>query len=598
MAKARLRDVYLFFHTAFLNPNHPTNASTIESVGQDYDAKSLSRRGQAQKVLLTVIAAGEKVDKLIESNEAREREHGPLPEGPGGNSVLYERCRERCNHYRILLAAQRDYDAELQALEELQKAQKSFDYCGLHVRERRHNNELHIKKTERRLAEFVRTMTELRKRPAANPNKAPYSPPRDEDKDEARESAKRGVTEHPFVEDGTQGLLGNWTSAGYIGGGMAAAALWLDLDEQGRIRQRVVRKDTYFSANALSDATRWKGDPKVPSEREPLEWYCQRTVQGCQGAKNVVQALGCKVDLDRLRYRLYTAWCPFGDTEELIYRADKQGEIVPEAFLWMVFSALVDCGMIMEHGNTDSVARADGKQIVHRDLKPQNVFLDLADTSSWPRYAQPKLGDFGLAFETSEDDPLNPLIWNRGGGTLGFLPPEQRSYIDRRTREPVDAFKLLAHTNVWGVGAIMWSFVHGGQPHPDWQPDYLPGGKMTYGISDKAKKAYSDELLECIEECLSFNPAERPSFAELRESIEGVLEDGEDDDGSMSTYMRWAKDGVQVERPAEELTGLKSEMYKIGMTLPSPAQQRQSGGGGQAEEDSEAESTDIIMGSG
>ena len=36
----------------------------------------------------------------------------------------------------------------------------------------------------------------------------------------------------------------------------------------------------------------------------------------------------------------------------------------------------------------------------------------------------------------------------------GYLPPEQRAYVDRTTGEPIDAFQLLAHTNVWGDAFI------------------------------------------------------------------------------------------------------------------------------------------------
>ena len=77
--------------------------------------------------------------------------------------------------------------------------------------------------------------------------------------------------------------------------------------------------------------------------------------------------------------------------------------------------------------------------------------LDLKSASTWPMYPQPKLGDFGLAIETWDNDDLNPLVYNLGAGTLGYFPPEQRRYEDRQTGEPIDAFKLLAHTNVVSI---------------------------------------------------------------------------------------------------------------------------------------------------
>jgi serine/threonine protein kinase len=53
---------------------------------------------------------------------------------------------------------------------------------------------------------------------------------------------------------------------------------------------------------------------------------------------------------------------------------------IPEAWAWMTFSALVECGLAME---TDaSTEDRTPTQIVHRDLKPANVYLDLATEKS------------------------------------------------------------------------------------------------------------------------------------------------------------------------------------------------------------------------
>lgn len=63
-------------------------------------------------------------------------------------------------------------------------------------------------------------------------------------------------------------------------------------------------------------------------------------------------------------------------------------------------------------------------------------------------------GDFGLAFVTDEKRPLNPQSYNYGAGTSGFKAPEQMAYANSETAEPMDDWKLLDHTNVYGKVAM------------------------------------------------------------------------------------------------------------------------------------------------
>ena len=367
-------------------------------------------------------------------------------------------------------------------------------------------------------------------------------------------------------------FTGSWICTGMLGGGMADAALWIQLNEDETVLSRVVRKDTHLSAGEWTDASRWAGDPKTPAGRVPLEYHCQKKVQESSEARNAVQASKCEVDVKRLQYRLYSHYCPYGDLGGFIKR-NARNKPIPEAWIWMVFAALVDCGLIMERGGIEELPDEQWKQVVHRDLKPANTFLDLEDADSWPLYPKPRLGDFGLAFETWEDDELNPLIWNRNVGTRGFKAPEQCRFIGCETREPVHAFQLLAHTNVWGVGMIIWSLVHKFVPSSGNQPSYLPGGIFEYSMHRDLKKAYSAELVSMIADCIKFDPAARPSFAQLRDRIETFIAGEEGVYDSLPLYIQSARDGVQEVNDGQDLLGVPPERDMIGMAfqhLPLP----------------------------
>ena len=179
------------------------------------------------------------------------------------------------------------------------------------------------------------------------------------------------------------------------------------------------------------DLTLWVNDPK--EGHRPLEYHIHELVQSCPGADNVAKAVSFGLDMGKRRWSLYTEYCAYGNIWDFCDKVEARGEELPEAFLWMVFEKLVECGLIMQHGHLSDTTKEGWMQVVHRDLKPNNVFLDQA-REDWPMYPQPKLGDFGLAFITTDRDELNPSLW-RGPGTPGFWVriPFRRILLDAIT---------------------------------------------------------------------------------------------------------------------------------------------------------------------
>ena len=118
-------------------------------------------------------------------------------------------------------------------------------------------------------------------------------------------------------------------------------------------------------------------------------------------------------------------------------------QYLPEPFLWDTFYHLVEAAVAMRNGPKDGDWDFN---IVHRDLKPGNsktfqnfassrilehpftkalllVFLGKENAEKgYPFYPVAKLGDYGIAVMTNDNDPYNPHAY-RGPGTPGYYAP-------------------------------------------------------------------------------------------------------------------------------------------------------------------------------
>ena len=109
-----------------------------------------------------------------------------------------------------------------------------------------------------------------------------------------------------------------------------------------------------------------------------LEYHCHAKAYKQPNGSNIVKPRKFEFDENAMTHRIYTDYCPHGDLNSLIEANNMDMKKIQKAWVWMAFSALIECGCAME---TDCDASNEDRiptQIVHRDLKPANVFLDLA----------------------------------------------------------------------------------------------------------------------------------------------------------------------------------------------------------------------------
>lgn len=146
-------------------------------------------------------------------------------------------------------------------------------------------------------------------------------------------------------------------------------------------------------------------------------------------------------------WRFYLELAPYGDLDGLIRRYRYYNQFLPESFLWHVAHSLLEGAEVMMQCSRDEIPLRstplnDTDEVVNFDIKTVNVFLGYAERrknasrrGGTTRYDYPtiKLGDFGMAFFTGEDDHDNPCLYFAHG--------------TRHCRPPVSAHPFLAKSS-------------------------------------------------------------------------------------------------------------------------------------------------------
>ncbi|KAL8733023.1 MAG: hypothetical protein Q9166_002421 [cf. Caloplaca sp. 2 TL-2023] len=233
---------------------------------------------------------------------------------------------------------------------------------------------------------------------------------------------------------------------------------------------------------------------------------------------------------------MYMEYCQNGDLHKLLaYYRDKRA-FMPEAFIWHAFLNLAQACQSLKDLPLP-YTNPDRNEIVHLDIKPENGDMD--DEGGNPYYPYVKLGDFGIGDFTGVTDEDNPHgFW--GAGTPGYKALEMEDFeeikdaekirenphIERAHQRQERFFKedpnyqrpmILNHTNVWGIGAVMFQLMtlknvkyylyNNGTPDED-----TAEAPVWAKLDDTP---YHETLKILVWSCLDPDPDERPTADSL-----------------------------------------------------------------------------------
>ncbi|KAH8270112.1 hypothetical protein KR018_004090 [Drosophila ironensis] len=144
------------------------------------------------------------------------------------------------------------------------------------------------------------------------------------------------------------------------------------------------------------------------------------------------------------------------------------------------------------------------RRCIHRDLAARNVLVS-------DGYVM-KIADFGLARDIQDTDYYRK-------NTNGRLP------IKWMAPESLQEKKYDSQSDVWSYGVLLWEIMtYGMQPYPHiLSAEELYSYLITGQRMEKPPKC-SLNIYVVMRQCWHFEPCARPTFAELVESFDGILQ--------------------------------------------------------------------------
>lgn len=147
--------------------------------------------------------------------------------------------------------------------------------------------------------------------------------------------------------------------------------------------------------------------------------------------------------------------------------------------------------------------------VIHSDLKPANFLLVRGRL---------KLIDFGIASTVHGD--MTSVVKNVTVGTLNYISPEALMDVDDTSNQN-SKYKISYKSDVWSLGCILYSLVYGYTPFQHIRQNWAkigaitnPSTKISFKLPPNSEPIPSI-LIDVIKKCLTYNPKDRPSVADL-----------------------------------------------------------------------------------
>ncbi len=195
---------------------------------------------------------------------------------------------------------------------------------------------------------------------------------------------------------------------------------------------------------------------------------------------------------------LVLEYCNGGDLESYIRRIRRKRATFPVEELRLI-AWNVACGLNDMHT----------RKMMHRDIKPKNILI--VEDKSTESLVDVKLCDYGLGKKVAEYEELSGSTIL---GTFDYFAPELYALMEKRMAgEDIRGIKYDYKIDVWSYGVLLYFSLYGKTIME------APGSKVQvmkhHKIYYSPIKGVPESYMMLMQRCLTFDPAERPSFKDL-----------------------------------------------------------------------------------
>lgn len=204
---------------------------------------------------------------------------------------------------------------------------------------------------------------------------------------------------------------------------------------------------------------------------------------------------------------IYMEYCDGGDLAQVITNFKRNGDTVPEEFVWQVLIqtllALHRCHYGSEAPKVNLFSSRSPEEpsinldqvVIHRDIKPDNLFMLNSGKTI-------KVGDFGLAKMLTSNEFAKTYV-----GTPYYMSPE---VLMDNPYSPV--------CDIWSLGCVLYELCSLKPPFQAKTHLQLQS-RIKLGVIAELPEQYSNHLRTIIKDCITVDPNMRPTCYELLDTL-------------------------------------------------------------------------------